>query len=118
MRKHSKNEPVIVDKLCKRIIKYTAENISDKNILGNLSKKENFSVSYLSRKFKEDMGISFTEYLQNERIEQSMRLLANTDKKITEIAGFCGYSDMKFFNFIFKKRLGITPREFRKRLLE
>lgn len=116
MRKSTPPTPVYQDKICEYIIKYMSENISEKNILGKVSEKLNFSTSYLSRKFKEEMQISFSEYLQKIRIEESCRLLANTNKKITEIAYLSGYSDMKFFNSIFKRHLGITPREFRKHL--
>ena len=69
---------------------------------------------YLSRKFKETIGISFREYLQNTRIEQSCRLLVNTNKKIIDIAQSVGYDDVNFFTDIFKKKMNITPREFRK----
>lgn len=113
MRKNKKSHPLCFDALCEYIVKYTSENMMKRDILKCISKEVNFSISYLSRKFKENMGISFTDYVQKLRIDQSMCLLGNTDKKITEIAGLCGYSDMKFFNSIFKKNTGMTPREFR-----
>lgn len=113
MRKNANSNPVCSDPICDYIVKYTSENFVQKNILKNISAEVNFSVSYLSRKFRENMGISFSEYLQKVRIDQSMCLLANTNKKIIEIAELCGYSDMKFFNSIFKKNTGMTPREFR-----
>lgn len=113
MRKNENSHPVSLDPLCEYIVKYTSENMMQKDILKSISKEVNFSISYLSRKFKENMGISFTEYVQKLRIDQSMCLLGNTDKRITEVAELCGYSDMKFFNSIFKKNVGMTPRAFR-----
>ena len=113
MRKNEEAKPVSTDYICDRILKYTAEHMAEKDILKNIGNELNFSVSYLSRRFKENIGISFTEYVQKLRIDQSMCMLGNTSKKITEIAEFCGYSDMKFFNSIFKKYAGMTPREFR-----
>ena len=77
------------------------EPMLQKDILKSISEELNYSTSYLSRRFKKNMEISFSEYVQKLRIEQSMCLLGNTDKKITEIATICGYSDMKFFNSIF-----------------
>lgn len=115
MRKHTLQQPACADELCERMIQYAEKNMTEKNILSSLSADLNFSVSYLSRKFKECMGISFSGYIKKLRIEYCCRLLANTDKKIIEIAQAVGYSDMKFFNRIFKEQLGITPREFRKR---
>ena len=59
------------------------------------------------------MGMSFAEYLQRTRIEQSCHMLENSDKKINEIASLCGYDNIKFFNKVFKSTLKITPREFK-----
>lgn len=113
MRKNANSSPVCSDPLCDYIVKYTSENLAQKDILKHISKEVNFSISYLSRKFRDNMSMSFTDYVQKLRIDQSMCLLGNTDKKITEIAELCGYSDMKFFNAVFKKNVGMTPREFR-----
>jgi len=114
MRKNENSQPVSLDPVCEFIIKYTSENMLQKDILKSISEELNYSTSYLSRRFKKNMEISFSEYVQKLRIDQSMCLLGNTDKKITEIATICGYSDMKFFNSIFKKNVGMTPRQFRK----
>ena len=113
MRKNTNSLPVCNDKLCSAIIRYTDENFLQKDILKMLSGELFFSVSYLSRKFKENMGITFTDYLQKVRVEKSMSLLANTDRKIIDIAGLCGYSDMKTFNSVFKRLVGVTPKKFR-----
>lgn len=114
MRKNDYSKPVSSDEVCDYILKYTSEHLEQRDILKVVSAELNFSISYLSRRFKENVGISFTDYVQKLRIEQSLCLLANTDKKVLEIASICGYSDMKFFNAIFKKNVGMTPREFRK----
>lgn len=114
MRKSTTAVKTSGNEICDYIMKYVSENLSEKNILGKISGEVNYSTSYLSLKFKEKTGITFLEYLKKARIEESCRLLANTDKKIIEIAYLSGYSDIKFFNRIFKKHLGITPREFRK----
>jgi YesN/AraC family two-component response regulator len=62
------------------------------------------------------MNMTFSSYLQKVRINNACRLLANTNNKIEEIAHFVGYSDTKFFNSIFKKVLGSTPREYRNKI--
>lgn len=117
MRKNAADmDSISEDELCAMMIKYAEKHITDKNILNSISERLNFSAAYLSRKFKSDSGMTFSAYIQKMRIEQSCRLLANTDKKITEIAYLSGYSDMKFFNSLFKKHLGITPHEFRKEI--
>ena len=80
----------------------------------HLARKYGYSVSYLSRKFSLEMGMGFLEYTQRVRVGQSCRLLESTDMPIGEIASAVGYDDQKFFNHVFRKVLGITPREFRK----
>lgn len=116
MRKSSVKSASFSDELCLEMLKYAEKHITDKNILSKISSELNFSPAYLSKKFKNEYGTTFSSYIQKIRIEQSCRLLANTNKKITEIASLSGYSDMKFFNSVFKKYLGVTPREFRRGL--
>jgi len=100
--------------LSKYIIDYIDENYMNPITLTQISERLNFSVPYICKKFKNDVGISFNEYLQKKRIEQSCRLILNTDKKISEIAELVGYNDIKFFHQVFKKYIKMTPREFRK----
>lgn len=76
-----------------------------KDILKCVSNQVNFSISYLSRHFKKKMGVTYTKYLQKQRIEQSLHLLLHTNKKVVEIAELRGYSDMKFFNSLYKKNI-------------
>lgn len=115
MRKIKKTDSAPAYNDCtKFIVDYIDNNFEKQFTLGGLGDKLNYSLPYLSRKFKEDTGLSFVRYLQKKRIEQSCRLLLNTDKKINEIAELVGYNDVKFFNRIFKEYLKTTPREFKK----
>lgn len=116
MRKDNAILPNTEDALCLEIIKYTNENLRDKSCLSTLSKKLCYSTAYLSKRFKKETGISFSAYLQKIRMEQALRLLAETDKKVTEIAFLCGYADTKFFNSVFKKHTGLSPRAYKKSL--
>lgn len=74
-----------------------------------------FSPGYLSAKFKEYTGQSFSQYVIGKRIETACRLLAGTDMKIYEIAQQVGYSDEKHFSKLFTQLKKIGPREYRKR---
>ncbi len=115
MRLRTPAAPICNDHLCARIIEYADTHLTEKNILGRVAAEVNFSVPYLSRRFKDMMGVSFSEYLSGMRIEHCCHLLANTDRPITEAAQLSGYSDMKFFGALFKKRTGVTPREFKRK---
>ncbi len=96
------------------IVEYIEKNYMLPITLTDISEKLYLSLPYLSVKFKQDTGLTFSKYLQKVRIEQCCRLLANTDKKITEAATAVGYSDQKQFHKAFKNLLGITPNEFRR----
>lgn len=96
------------------IKEYVRKNFNRNISLTDISKNLNYSIPYLSIKFKKDTGVNFNEYIQKYRIEQSCILLKNTDKKIQEVANSVGYGDLKYFNSVFKKIIGITPYRFRR----
>ena len=65
-------------------------------------------------KLLEILLLTLREYVQNVRIEKSCELLEDSDLRVVEIARRVGYEDIKFFNQIFKRRMQISPREYRK----
>jgi YesN/AraC family two-component response regulator len=114
MRKISRDERStdIVSYLTHRVAAHYAEPLS----LSALARKKGYSLPYLSALFKERMGMGFQEYLIRVRIEEACRLLANTDKKISDIAFSCGFSDIRTFNRVFKKVTLLSPREYRNKI--
>ena len=96
------------------IIKYIESGYNEKISLSDIAAQLNYSLPYLSLRFKEDTGFLFSEYLQKKRIEEGARMIANTEKKIGDIASSVGYDDVKFFNRIFKKYMNTTPAAYRK----
>lgn len=71
------------------------------------------SASYLSHLFKEQSGITFSQYVLNQRMEKSRELLQQNDLKIYAIAEQLGYCNAKNFARAFKNFYGISPMEFR-----
>lgn len=119
----------IVQNYCRLIQEYTLNHYSIpiqrviiyiKNDLGtDLSLKAlagwlNVNASYLSAKFKAEMGITLTEYVNRCRIEQAQKLLLSTELPVKSIAGQCGIPDIRYFNRIFKHFTSTTPKEYRK----
>lgn len=82
--------------------------------LSDFAKQWNYSLPYLSKRFKEETGCTYQEYLMRIRIQEACRLLVNTDKKVSEIAELVGYTDVDFFYQTFRKHMGKTPNAFRK----
>lgn len=69
---------------------------------------------YLSHLFKEELGMTFVEYLTQLRMDEARRLLTQTGRSIQEIAEQVGYDDPSYFCKVFKKSAGVTPNRFRK----
>jgi len=72
--------------------------------------------SYLSTVFRKKTGVKFIDYLNDVRIEAAEALLEKSDQKMSYIASSVGYDNVKYFFRIFKKRVGLTPEEYRQRL--
>ncbi len=105
----NKNYSTIICDIINHAKKHYTENVN----LGKLCNEMYFTLPYISKKFKDEVGVSFQQYLQNLRIDHGCRLLAQSDKKITEIAHLVGYNDVKFFGEIFKKTMNMSPKQFR-----
>lgn len=73
----------------------------------------NVNPNYLSTLFKKETGSTLTEYVNRKRIEKALFLLNSTDLQISSVAQFCGIPDANYFTKLFKKQIGITPKEYR-----
>jgi AraC-like DNA-binding protein len=67
----------------------------------------------VTSKLQEKFTMNFRQYLNDLRIRESKRLLANTDKNISEIAFAVGYNNIPHFNRVFKEAVGSSPTEYR-----
>ena len=75
------------------------------------------SAPYLSKVFKQTVGIGFNAYLNELRLEQAARLLRNTDKSITDVCTESGFQNLSHFIRSFHKKYGMTPTAFRSKHL-
>ena len=73
---------------------------------------------YLSHLFRQEMGVSFSEYLTSVRLSIAKKLLEQTSLSIIQICLEAGYQDPSHFAKIFKKKEGARPAEYRKKLIE
>ncbi len=72
------------------------------------------SVSYLSREFKEQTSMTFSEYLSNIRIDKAKKFFDKGMERTAEVGGLVGYQDPKHFRTVFKRITGITPKDYKK----
>ena len=93
---------------------YVSLHYAEHNVLEVISAQLNYSVPYLSKKFKAETGETFKSYLQKIRINEAASLLIGTNISIDEISNLVGYTDIKYFIKIFTKQRGVSPSKFKK----
>ena len=76
----------------------------------------NVNASYLSTLFKKETGSTLTDYVSRKRIEHAIFLLNSTSMQIQIIAQYCGIPDVNYFTKTFKKLIGCTPKEYRRKI--
>ncbi|MEW8957397.1 helix-turn-helix domain-containing protein, partial [Clostridium sp.] len=98
-----------------RIVKYIYNNYNNKISLQDIAKKEFLSTHYLSHEIKNTMGLSFKDFVNLTRVEESIKLLLDTDMTISDISEEMGFSHTRYFNKHFKKHYKLTPMQYRKK---
>lgn len=97
------------------IIGIIDKRYKEKLSFGEIAESLHYSLPYLSALFKDETGFGFTEFLQRRRIEAASGLLRSTNLSVSEISERVGYQSVKFFESVFKKVMGVSPRQYRKR---
>ncbi|WP_233268630.1 AraC family transcriptional regulator [Cellulophaga sp. L1A9] len=94
------------------IIKYIRGNLHETLSVEELSKKAYMSPSHFHRVFKNELGISPIEFINNERIKLAVSLLQNSKRKIKDVYMECGFESRSYFNRVFKTKQHISPGEY------
>lgn len=96
-----------------KAIDFMHNNIGGKLSQGSVCSAINMSSSYLSKSFKEIMGVTFANYLQDVNIQYASSLLQTTNQPVYLIAEKCGFQDEKYFSRLFKIKMGMLPSQYR-----
>lgn len=97
-----------------RIINYIQEHYAENFSLADLAESEGLSVPYLSNFFDKYMGINFSSYYMNIKLDHAVSDLLSTNDSIESIAMRNGFTESHSFVRSFKKRYGILPSAYRK----
>ena len=98
-----------------RISKYIFNNYNNNITLQDIAKKEFLSPHYLSHEIKYATGYSFTDLINLTRIEESIKLLLDSDLSISDISDEIGFSHTRYYNKNFKYYYNCTPLQYRKK---
>lgn len=109
----SKDNFGIYSPIVYRGIKYINENYNSDLSIREFCLDVNINPVYFGRKFKQEVGCSFSYYLNKKRIDLARDFVVNTDKKISDISLEVGYLDVSHFYKQFKKNFGIPPAKLR-----
>ncbi len=100
----------------KFIIKYIEGHYAEHLTIENMANITGFSESHFMKFFKNTMGSTFIDYLNEYRLTIALRLLKSSESSILCVAEEVGYENLSYFNRIFKKKFHTTPSNYRKTL--
>ena len=103
------------NRLILQIIDYINAHLEQNICLDDLSARFFISKNSLCKKFRSVMRCSVAEYIMGARQTRAKNLLVTTDLSMDEIAERCGYSSANYVSLIFKKNVGLSPVNYRKK---
>lgn len=114
LKKHQESDDVDKMEQAKR---YIAKHYATDMSLEKLAEHLQLHPIYMSKLFKERLGVNYIDYLTDIRMTKAKRFLANPSLSMKEIAIEVGYRDPNYFSKVFKKLFGMSPLEYRKQVV-
>lgn len=94
---------------------YIHENYKGKLTLKMVASYVFMNPQYFSRVFKKELGVTYTDYVNDLRVKHACRLLETTDYPAYRISGECGFTDPSYFNRVFYQHIKMTPKKYKQR---
>ncbi|MDE6091941.1 MAG: AraC family transcriptional regulator, partial [Ruminococcus sp.] len=95
-------------------VDYIISHIHSRILLDDTAEYLKISPAYLSRLFKQETGVAFSEYVNNLKIEEAASLLLFTEYSDLEISNLLAFSSQSYFIKVFRKQMGLTPKQYKK----
>ena len=108
----SRNHPII-----NKVLQILEKEYQNELQLEDMAQRMNVTPEYLSSLFMKELGIKYTTYRAQIRIDVAKRLLQEGKLKIYEVAEESGFPDVKYFTKVFKKYTGTSPGEYVRNLV-
>ena len=93
-------------------LRYIKENLTEDLSLQSISKKMLLSPIHFHNRFKASVGQTLHDYVEERRIKAAINLLLTTELTLTQIAFQCGFSSQSYFSYVFKRKMGVSPRKY------
>ena len=93
-------------------MRYVQDHLTEELCLETVANAVSLSPVYFHNLFKTATGKTLHSYIEEQRIKKAIHLLQTTDYSLTKIAYECGFSSQSYFSFVFKRRMGQTPRSY------
>ena len=108
-----RGEEVTQSEAISAIIRMVEAEFSDHELsIATISRRLSYHPKYLSHLFKKEMGVSFTEYLRDKRINYARALFDHGIDSIKNVALLSGFNDPLYFSNVFKKVTGMSPTQY------
>lgn len=108
---------VIGNPVVDRAIAYIQSHLTDKLSVEDIAANAGYSASYFSHMFSEETGMSPYQFVVKSRVEHAQQLLKTTRHTVQEIAFQCGFNSAANFCYTFRRMIGTSPHDYRKRPL-
>lgn len=95
------------------VARYVQANIDQQLTTTQIAQAMSLSRTHLCERFKSETGVTLNAFITEQKIEEAKRLLRSTDRSIGDIAEYLGFSTQSYFQNVFKKVTGQTPRQFK-----
>jgi two-component system response regulator YesN len=104
--------------VCKAILEFIYNNYNEDISLQDAAKALNYADAYFCKIFKQCFDMNFTTYLSNFRVEKAKLQLEDITVNVKDISENVGFRDSNYFAKVFKRIVGVTPSEYRMKVLE
>jgi len=94
------------------VVQYIRAHIREKLSVKELSRKACMSESHFHRVFKNELGLSPVEFINEERLKLAARLLLEAGKQVSEVYLECGFNSLSYFNRMFKRKHAVAPSQY------
>lgn len=102
----------------KKALSFIDRNFCHEIVIEDIAKEIDIHVIYLHRIFKQNIGMTIVQYINNLRIKRACIIIENSNRSINDIYLEVGFNNRQHFNHTFKTQIGVTPSDYKKKMMQ